>query len=99
MNMRRHFLEIIMEEEVTVYDFATPIHRVLLEPNQLLGIGVAPAMAILVLTIVLMNMVSPWCFPVGIVLFVVCRMLCKKDPFMLTILFSRLLQPSIWRAV
>lgn len=88
-----------MEEEVTVYDFATPIHRVLLEPNQMLGIGVAPAMLILVLTIVLMNLVSPWTFPVGIVLFVVCRMLCKKDPYMLTILFARLMQPSIWRAL
>ena len=85
-------------EEVTVYDFATPIHRVLLEPNLLLGVGMAPAMGILVLTIVLMNLVSPWCFPVGIALFIVARLLCKRDPFMLTILFSRLMQPSVWRA-
>ena len=69
-----------MEEEVTVYDFSTPIHRVLLEPNQMLGIGMIPAMLILVLTIILMNMVSIWCFPVGIVLFIVSRILCKKDP-------------------
>ena len=87
-----------MEEEVTVYDFATPIHRVLLEPNQMLGIGMMPAMLILVLDIVLMNMVSVWCFPVGVVMFIVCRVLCKKDPYMLTILFDRLVQPSIWRA-
>lgn len=87
-----------MEEEVTVYDFATPIHRVLLEPNQMLGIGITPAMMILVLTIVLMNMVSVWCFPIGIILFVAARMLCKRDPFMLTILFDRLMQPSVWRA-
>lgn len=88
-----------MEEEVTVYDFSTPIHRVLLEPNQMLGIGMVPAMLILVLTIILMNMVSIWCFPVGIVLFVVSRILCKKDPYMLTILFERIMQPSIWRAL
>lgn len=88
-----------MEEEVTVYDFSTPIHRVLLEPNQMLGIGMIPAMLILVLTIILMNMVSIWCFPVGIVLFVVSRILCKKDPYMLTILFERIMQPSIWRAL
>ena len=87
-----------MEEELTVYDFSTPMHRVLLEPNQMLGIGVTPAMLILVLTIVLMNMVSVWCFPIGIILFVTARMLCKRDPFMLTILFDRLMQPSIWRA-
>ncbi len=88
-----------MEEEVTVYDFSTPIHRVLLEPNQMLGIGMIPAMLILVLTIILMNMVSIWCFPVGIVLFIVSRILCKKDPYMLTILFERIMQPSIWRAL
>lgn len=88
-----------MEEEVTVYDFSTPIHRVLLEPNQMLGIGMIPAMLILVLTIILMNMVSIWYFPVGIVLFIVSRILCKKDPYMLTILFERIMQPSIWRAL
>lgn len=88
-----------MEEEVTVMDFATPIHRVLLEPNQMLGIGVVPAMMILILDIVLMNLVSIWCFPIGIVLFLVCKVLCKKDPYMLTILFDRLMQPSIWRAL
>lgn len=88
-----------MEEEISLMDFATPVHRVLLEPNQLFGIGIAPAMFILVITIVLMNMVSIWTFPIGIVLFVVCRILCKKDPYMLTILFERLMQPSIWRAL
>ena len=45
-----------MEEEISLIDFATPVHRVLLEPNQLFGIGIAPAMFILVITIVLMNM-------------------------------------------
>lgn len=88
-----------MEEEVTVYDFTSPIHRVLLEPNQLMGIGMIPAMFILIITILLMNLVSIWTFPVGLILLVVCRALCKKDPYMLTILFDRLTQPSIWRAL
>ena len=88
-----------MEEEVTVYDFTSPIHRVLLEPNQLMGIGMIPAMFILIITILLMNLVSIWTFPVGLILFLVCRALCKKDPYMLTILFDRLTQPSIWRAL
>ena len=47
--------------DVSVYDYSTPVHRVLLEPNLLLGIGIMPAMLILVLTIVLMNVVSIWC--------------------------------------
>lgn len=85
-------------EEVTLMDFSEPVYRVLLEPNQILGIGVVPAMFILVLTIVLINLISIWCFPIGIILFIVSRILCKKDPYMLTILFDRLMQPSIWRA-
>ena len=76
-----------------------PVHRVLLQPNVVLGIGIAPAMVILVLTIVLMNMVSVWCFPIGIVLFAAAKMLCKDDPYMMTILFDRLMQPNLWRAV
>ena len=87
-----------MNEDVSLYDFATPIHRVLLEPNQLLGIGVVPAMFILVLTIILMNVVSFWCAIIGIVLLLICKTLCRKDPYMLTILFERIMQPTIWRA-
>lgn len=88
-----------MEEDISLMDFSTPFHRVLLQPNQLLGIGVAPAMFILVITIILMNMVSIWTFPIGVILYIVCKLLCKKDPYMLTILFERLMQPSIWRAL
>ena len=57
-------------DEVSVYDYSTPVHRVLLEPNLLAGIGVIPAMLILVITIVLMNVISIWCAIVGIFLFV-----------------------------
>ena len=53
-------------DEVSVYDYSTPVHRVLLEPNLLLGIGIMPAMLILVLTIVLMNVVSIWCVIIGV---------------------------------
>ena len=88
-----------MEKEVTLYDYATPVHRVLLQPNVIMGIGVGPAMAILVFTIVLMNVVSIWCFPIGVILFVVAKMLCKKDPYMMTILCGRLLQPNLWRCI
>ena len=85
-------------EELSVYDYSTPVHRVLLEPNQLLQIGVVPAMLILVLTIVLMNIVSIWCVVIGIFLYVAARMICKNDPYALTVLFDRLMVPDIWRA-
>lgn len=85
-------------DEVSVYDYSTPVHRVLLEPNLLAGIGVIPAMLILVITIVLMNVISIWCAIVGIFLFVAAKMICKKDPYALTVIFDRLMVPDIWRA-
>ncbi len=86
------------EKMSSLFEYSSPVHRVLLEQNQLMKIGVAPAMVILVLTIVLMNIVSIWCVFVGIALYIIARLLCKNDPYMLTILFERLTQPGIWRA-
>ena len=85
-------------EDFSVYDYSTPVHKVLLEPNLLMGIGVIPAMLILVLTIVLMNIVSIWCVIVGVFLFVAAKMVCKNDPYALTVIFDRLMVPDIWRA-
>ncbi len=85
-------------EEISVYDYSTPVHRVLLEPNLLLGIGIMPAMLILVLTIVLMNVVSIWCVIIGVFLYVGAKMICKNDPYALTVIFDRLMAPDIWRA-
>ena len=76
-------------EQISVYDYSTPVHRVLLEPNLLLGIGIMPAMLILVMTIVLMNVVSIWCVIIGVILYVVAKM---------TVIFDRLMVPDIWRA-
>lgn len=85
-------------EVYSLYEYSTPVHKVLLEPNQLLGIGITPAILILVLTIVLMNLVSIWCCVIGIFLYVGAKMICKNDPYALTILFERLMLPNIWRA-
>ena len=78
--------------EKTIYDFSSPVQKVLLEPNLMAGIGVIPAMFILVITIVLMNIISIWCVLIGIVLYLVARLLSKKDPYMLTVLFSRIFE-------
>ena len=85
-------------EEISVYDYSTPVHKVLLEANLLLGIGLTPAILIMVLTIVLMNIVSVWCVSIGIFLYVAARIVCKNDPYALTVLFDRLLAPDVWRA-
>lgn len=85
-------------DEISVYDYSTPVHRVLLEPNLLVGIGIMPAMLILVLTIVLMNVVSIWCVIIGVLLYAAARLVCKNDPYALTVVFDRLMVPDIWRA-
>lgn len=85
-------------EEVSVYDYSTPVHRVLLEPNLMAGIGIVPAMLISIITIVLMNIISVWCAIVGILLFVAAKMICKNDPYALTVIFDRLMAPDLWRA-
>ncbi len=85
-------------DEISVYEYSTPVHRVLLEPNLLAGIGIMPAMMILVITIVLMNIVSIWCFIAGVFLFVAAKMVCKNDPYALTVVFERIYAPDIWRA-
>ena len=84
--------------DISVYYYSTPVHSVLLEPNLLLGIGIMPAMLILVLTIVLMNVVSIWCVTIGVILYVAAKMVCKNDPYALTVIFDRLMAPDIWRA-
>ena len=86
-------------EETTLYDYSTPIHRVLLEPGQMFGIGLTPAILILVITTVFMSMVSFWCFPIGLAALVACRFICKNDPYALTILFERLSQPTVYRSL
>lgn len=84
-------------DELSVYDYATSVYSVLTVPNQLFGIGTIPAMFILVFTIILINIVSIYCAIIGVVLFFVSRIICKKDPYTLTILFERLMMPDLWR--
>ena len=50
------------------------------------------------MTIVLMNVVSIWCVIIGVILYVVAKMICKNDPYALTVIFDRLMVPDIWRA-
>ena len=84
-------------EEDNLYNYAESVPRVLLQSNQLFGIGLIPAMLIVVLTIVLMNMVSIWCVSVGLILFIAAKIVTRKDKDMLKIVIERILHPSVWR--
>ena len=85
-------------DDLSIFDFTTSVHRVLLVPNLLAGIGAVPAILILVITIILMNLISIWCAAAGILLFISGKMICKNDPYALTVIFDRLMVPDIWRA-
>lgn len=88
-----------MENEVTVYDYASPVHRVLMEPNVIMGIGVVPVVVIMMLTIIMMTTVSIWTGAIGLILYLVAKKLCKKDPFALEILFARIVVPDFLEAL
>ena len=84
--------------EITVYDYENPVYRVLLENRLFMGIGLESFLFIAVITIVLMTVVSIYSVIAGVVLVIVAKLICRKDPMTLRILFERLLTPDIWRA-
>ena len=69
-----------------------------MEPNVIMGIGVVPIVAIMMLTIIMMTTVSVWSGVIGLVLYIVAKRLCKKDSFALEILFARILIPDFLEA-
>ena len=78
-------------EKDSVLNYASPIHKSLIQDDVDLGIGVVPAVLIFILTIILMRLVSIWCMFAGFVLFFVAKFSTRKDPHLLEILFERLL--------
>lgn len=84
-------------KEISVYDFQTPFYQALLEPNLIMGIGLTPCMTIVVLTIFMMNLVHPFMIIFGIALFIMAKIICRKDPYNLEILFEKLLDFDVWR--
>ncbi|WP_178842038.1 VirB3 family type IV secretion system protein [uncultured Treponema sp.] len=85
-------------EEDSVLNYASPIHKSLIQDDVDFGIGVVPAVLIVILTIILMRLVSIWCMFAGVVLFCIAKIATKKDPHLLEILFERLLISAVYRS-
>ena len=83
-------------EEDSVLNYASPIHKSLIQGDVDFGIGVVPAVLIVILTIILMRLVSIWCIFAGVVLFGIAKLATKKDPHFLEILFERLLISDVY---
>lgn len=82
----------------SVYDYETPVYRVLLEDNLFMGIGLTPFVIIVLLTIILMVEVSVFSVLGGVIFLIIAKLICKKDPLLLQILFERIMVPDLWRA-
>ena len=82
----------------SVYNYSTSIHKSLIQDDAPLGIGVVPVVLIVIVTIILMRLVSIWCIFAGFILFFGARLLTKKDPHFLELLFDRLLTSDIYRS-
>ena len=85
-------------EKDSVYDYASPIQKSLIQDDVTMGIGVIPVVLIVIITIVLMRLVSIWCMFAGVVLFVIAKIATRKDPHSLEFLFERLLTSDIYRS-
>lgn len=85
-----------MNDEEDIVDFSLPVHTSLMEKQVLFGIGEKAFYAILMVTIILAAMVSVYCIGLGVIALIVCRILCKKEPFLLDFLFENLGQQDIY---
>ena len=84
--------------EITVYDYESPVYRVLFENRLFMGIGLTAFTIIALLTVVLMVEISLYYIIAGVVLVIAAKLICRKDPMTLMILFDRLVTPDLWRA-
>ncbi len=82
----------------SVLDYASPIHKSLIQDDVDFGIGVIPAVLIIVLTIILMRLVSIWCMFAGFSLFIIAKFATRNNPHFLEILFERLLTSNVYRS-
>jgi type IV secretory pathway VirB3-like protein len=70
--------------------YAIPIHKSLLEPDLVFGIGSTALLLILSVTILLSVLASLWFVLVGIAVLIIFRQICKSDPFLTEILLDTL---------
>ena len=85
-------------EKDSVINYATPIHKSLLQDDVDFGIGVIPAVLIVIITIILMRLVSIYCMFAGFAIFVIAKFSIRKDPHFLELLFERLLTSDVYRS-
>ena len=84
-------------EEESVTDYSVPVHKSLMERHMLFGIGELPFYGILVVTVILACLVSPYCILLGVAAVMVCRLLCKKEPQLLEFIIQNMSVHDVYR--
>lgn len=79
-------------------DFITvePVYKALLEKPRIFGIGEPAFYGILIFTVLLMSTVSIYCIGIGILCLIICRILCKKEPYMIDFLVKDITQQDFY---
>lgn len=73
-------------------DYSLNVHKSLQVADLPLGIGLKPLSILLIIGVVGVNFVSFWFLLIVAALYVVLRILCVSDPYMLEILMDNVLQ-------
>lgn len=78
---------------MSVIEFSVPVHRSLHQRDLLAGVPHIALLALLMFGIVTVYMAQLyWFAPVVIILYIVMRLLTKRDPFLLDIIFISIVQ-------
>ena len=86
-----------MNDNLTsITDFKITVHRSLLQPDMLMGIGTNAATMLLVVTILCMQIVGLWFIFISVGIYFVLRILCKSDPYLLEQLLDNILEQDMY---
>lgn len=75
-------------------DYSLPVYKSLMRPDMLLGIPKVMFMIVLTVTIIFMYLITPWCFVIGVVLWIPVYFISKQDPDLFPILLESLQEPD-----
>lgn len=82
---------------MNIFDFSAPVHRALHSRELLAGIPHVAALVLLIVSVITVYTAKMYFFlPVILILYITCRILTKKDQFMLEIILSSLQQDDFY---
>lgn len=77
-------------------DCALPVYTSIQEKPPLAGVGEIALYGIIFLTLMLMMIINNWCVIIGIVAYLACRIICKKEPLMIDFIFENMSSSEIY---